>query len=933
MKKDWYCASIILSFFLFLSPSLAISQVSSSAQNDANSLFVLAFTTYKSAEGLPEPQKKKKYETVRRMFEQIVVAYPSSKPAISILSLDKPAGVDKQAINFSADGGNAKTTTIAARSIASDLIAKYQNDLTKLNKVANDADYAILSWAAYGGSEAMQAAAQAGWTPLKNFAGDRFLVGDVSATLFVSSAGEHVLAFRGSEQRRDWITNTLGTFYVLPPLVGQVQDSISVATEVANEFPKVKLTGHSLGGRLAKAASMKTGSEAFVFNSAPIGQVELRKLIFGDFVYQQPKSYRSPQDQLSGIFGPNAVDVANIELVPKVRLFSKGTTEVYVHAIDVLAKAARDVKRARNKGWITAALEESGLNLGTAQINAAGSNQSLDGQLCQTPEKPLTGGALGNLLWGAKLSGTNIKGDTWDEYLAKGGDFGNTIFVNNEGKETIGVYKLTETEVCFSYGTVARWNCKTVSKCLSGEAPYVIRDKRGRQTSLINEVEAGGFAPYHLQRWSVLASQQQLSVPFDRYGKRNFTPIPTSMAAQTSELERIFSGPNLNSSVDRAQCQFTISLTSPIMKQILASGGWSDWLGSTQNGKKKVGENLEIWTIDLESYDPTSSRQGSANGHVAFNPRTGKNFSYRKITRRTDDPSHNSDKLVAIGGFSFTGLNVQRINLLLQDISDVCSGRIAPTVPTPAAQTTNSLSNSEKQSNLHSCSQIENDIARLQCFDSAFPGTVNAAQNSASASENQSDEDTLEESLAQIIGDHPEVVKMQTTFGFMTGTFEAAINQGLVTRVLEHLGPGPRGNSWEAGVTDLGRSRGIVSAKPYEFATSSPAKIEITVTGMTDTSSGENTMNVEFQWNYTDAPLAVRRFAERGGNGAATFKLWNDGWRPEAVQLSGNGIPFALTQKELSEISSDIADTLQRGGPWYWVKREQIFVPVSSQQQ
>lgn len=92
-------------------------------------------------------------------------------------------------------------------------------------------------------------------------------------------------------------------------------------------------------------------------------------------------------------------------------------------------------------------------------------------------------------------------------------------------------------------------------------------------------------------------------------------------------------------------------------------------------------------------------------------------------------------------------------------------------------------------------------------------------------------------------------------------------------------------------------------------------------------------MNVEFQWNYTDAPLAVRRFAERGGNGAATFKLWNDGWRPEAVQFSGNGIPFALTQKELTEISSDIADTLQRGGPWYWVKREQIFVPVSSQQQ
>ena len=730
--KIQFLASIVC---LTIVPLYSFAQVSAKQAEDANGFFVMAVKTYRDANGLSTDQANKKYDIVRHLFEQIVVAYPSSKPSQTILSEDAPAGVDKQKIGFVAGAAGTSEITDGALAVARELLTKYEGNLTTINAVANAADFAILSWAAYGDSTALEAAEKIGWRPLKNYSGDQILVGDAHATLFRSGTGEHVLAFRGTKQLRDWVTNIGGTISWSPLLYDQVNEAVAIAQEVVSEFPSVVFTGHSLGGRFAQVASLKSGNRAIAFNSAPVAAKDLVVHGFGELLDGSIERFRSPQDQLTGLFSPLDVEITNVEKVEAALLSNMINAKDYTHAMSVLAKAAQAVQTARDGGWITAALKATS----QSPINRQTKSTHSSGRLCKSAGEPFEVGNLKQLLWGSRISGTNATGKHWTEYLARGGDVANTIFVNAVGKETIGVYKFRADQVCFSYGAVAIWNCKTISKCESNEAPWVITDLQGNQTSLIHEVEPYGHVGYHMHRWNDLASKQELVVPYDGAGPRSYTPIPLAMSASARELERLFSGPSLTSKVEEGDCRFSVFQTNPIVNKYLQDGGWKEWMGGSSN---VVGQQTQTWTVHLENYDPGLSQSGSANGHTVINPKSGKSFSMKKTVRRTDDPSLNSDQTHAIGGFSFTGLNTPRVNALLKDLSDVCAGRKAPKSFQNGRDATGMGDQkagiqSTSRSNTHRCSSIDNDIARLQCFDEDFPKGKVGAASTPSLSENE----------------------------------------------------------------------------------------------------------------------------------------------------------------------------------------------------
>ncbi|MEL7112560.1 MAG: hypothetical protein AAGK93_06400, partial [Pseudomonadota bacterium] len=245
------------------------------------------------------------------------------------------------------------------RGIARDLLEAFDGDVGTLDAVADAAIFATLAWAAYDDPQANFALAEAGWSRLEAFSEERVIVGDLTASLFQGPDGQQVLTFRGSVTGGDWITNVAGTLSPTPLLNGQVEDALRVAEAAVQQYPNVVFTGHSLGGRLAQAASLKTGNLAYAFNSAPVGFNEIRQMGYTDLVSGEMRRFRSPQDQLSGVFTPSDVVVANIPIIEANALFNLVNARDYTHAMGVLAQAMENVRSARDLGWIAAYLRET----------------------------------------------------------------------------------------------------------------------------------------------------------------------------------------------------------------------------------------------------------------------------------------------------------------------------------------------------------------------------------------------------------------------------------------------------------------------------------------------------------------------------------------------------------------------------------------------
>lgn len=92
---------------------------------------------------------------------------------------------------------------------------------------------------------------------------------------------------------------------------------------------------------------------------------------------------------------------------------------------------------------------------------------------------------------------------------------------------------------------------------------------------------------------------------------------------------------------------------------------------------------------------------------------------------------------------------------------------------------------------------------------------------------------------------------------------------------------------------------------------SAPQEIEITVTGLTGDSEATQ-RDAEFQWQYSDLPDLVRRFAIHGGTGRARLSFYDDGWRVTDMSIEQGGEPYPLTDNDLDGMNEDVLETEKR---------------------
>ncbi|HAH05106.1 MAG TPA: hypothetical protein DCM05_01050 [Elusimicrobia bacterium] len=84
----------------------------------------------------------------------------------------------------------------------------------------------------------------------------------------LSEDGRVVVAFRGTDELRDWLRADIPQPILLPK---QYRQGLAFADEMKERHGDVVLTGHSLGGGIAQYAAMRLGLEAHTFNPAGLG--------------------------------------------------------------------------------------------------------------------------------------------------------------------------------------------------------------------------------------------------------------------------------------------------------------------------------------------------------------------------------------------------------------------------------------------------------------------------------------------------------------------------------------------------------------------------------------------------------------------------------------------------------------------------------------
>ncbi|RKX40218.1 MAG: hypothetical protein DRP64_13005, partial [Verrucomicrobia bacterium] len=105
--------------------------------------------------------------------------------------------------------------------------------------------------------------------------------GMAAGLYYNSRTKQHMLAFRGTEGLfswkglKDWTANTLQAVGMKS---GQYTDAMNLAGSVYSKTKgNLMITGHSLGGGLASAASRATGADAITFNAAGLGRRTIKR--------------------------------------------------------------------------------------------------------------------------------------------------------------------------------------------------------------------------------------------------------------------------------------------------------------------------------------------------------------------------------------------------------------------------------------------------------------------------------------------------------------------------------------------------------------------------------------------------------------------------------------------------------------------------------
>lgn len=114
-------------------------------------------------------------------------------------------------------------------------------------------------------------------------------------TTYVDGAGEAVVAYRGTRDLVDWADNAYvaaGIHQINP----RFQAAEQVAHKAKRKYKKVRLTGHSLGGKMANHVNSVTGLEADVFNP---GTSPLLPQGFGESKNSNVRVHRNKNDWVS----------------------------------------------------------------------------------------------------------------------------------------------------------------------------------------------------------------------------------------------------------------------------------------------------------------------------------------------------------------------------------------------------------------------------------------------------------------------------------------------------------------------------------------------------------------------------------------------------------------------------------------------------------
>lgn len=113
----------------------------------------------------------------------------------------------------------------------------------------------------------------------------------------------YILAFAGTENLKDWVTDIRQGVGLDDGKRGQYRKAVELARKLQHKIKKENLviTGHSLGGGLASIASAVTGSSAYTFNAAGLHPKTLKDQNLSENSVGHIQAYYSTDDPLNMI--------------------------------------------------------------------------------------------------------------------------------------------------------------------------------------------------------------------------------------------------------------------------------------------------------------------------------------------------------------------------------------------------------------------------------------------------------------------------------------------------------------------------------------------------------------------------------------------------------------------------------------------------------
>lgn len=158
--------------------------------------------------------------------------------------------------------------------------------------------------------------------------------------------------------------------------------------------------------------------------------------------------------------------------------------------------------------------------------------------------------------------------------------------------------------------------------------------------------------------------------------------------------------------------------------------------------------------------------------------------------------------------------------------------------------------------------------------------------------------DLSRDEAAQLIRSSPEVQERLNNIPILRGAIDNGAAQGLWDV------EGNRISFRSAAAAEIsGMNTNTIQLRQGQLRQG--ADITVDVTGMASIFDSETMKEAQFRWFYSALPRLTRRFAISGGDGRATFRLYDDGWRLERIDISNAYQPYVLSDADSQELQAD----------------------------